>query len=51
MSAIYTRAASKKAMAGKLGELFRQNAFGTESPRAGVKGAGKNARRQSKTDT
>jgi integrase len=51
MSAIYTRAASKKAMAGKLGELFRQNAFGTESPRAGVKGAGKNARRQKKTDT
>ena len=34
MSAIYTRAASKKVMAGQLGDLFRQNDFGTNSPRA-----------------
>jgi integrase len=41
MSSIYTRAASKKVMAGRLGEMFRQNAFGTKTPRAGIKGAGK----------
>jgi integrase len=34
MSAIYTRAASKKVMAGRLGDLFQQNEFGTNSPRA-----------------
>jgi integrase len=50
MSAIYTRAASKKAMAGKLGEMFRQNAFGTESPRAGVKGAGKKSGKSAKSN-
>lgn len=49
MSAIYTRAASKKAMAGKLGELFRQNAFGTESPRAGLDGAGKKLKKPTKS--
>ena len=36
MSAIYTRAASKKAMAGRLGNLFQQNDFGTDSPRANL---------------
>jgi len=40
MSQIYTRGASKKAMAGKLGELFKANMAGTESPRAGISGAG-----------
>jgi integrase len=49
MSSIYTRAASKKAMAGRLGEMFRQNAFGTESPRAGVKSAGKNLKTRAKS--
>lgn len=49
MSSIYTRAASRKAMAGKLGEMFRQNAFGTESPRAGVKRAGKNGRKPTRS--
>lgn len=49
MSAIYTRGASKKAMAGRLGDLFRENAFGTETPRAGVKCAGKKPKSKEKS--
>lgn len=41
MSSIYTRAASKKAMAGKLGELFLANGIATDSPRTVSSRAGK----------
>lgn len=41
MSGIYTRAASKKAMAGRLGTMFDENAAATNSPRTSDHGAGK----------
>lgn len=40
MSAVYTRAASRKAMAGKLGDLFAANAAATSSARTLLSGAG-----------
>lgn len=40
MSGIYTRGASKRAMAALLGELFAQNGTATDSPRAKIRARG-----------